>query len=86
MDFLGTVTLTPDKGTVLAIGKTAPEVGDAVYDSKKKRIGSVKRVFGPVDSPYVRVALTDRGGSIPEGSELYYAKEGKHGIKRKNRN
>ncbi|NLL94282.1 MAG: hypothetical protein GX224_00740 [Thermoplasmatales archaeon] len=83
MDFLGNVTLAPGDGTVLAIGSVAPEIGDAVYDSKKKKIGSVRRVFGPVDSPYVSVKLS--GKTSPGDGKLYYAKEGKHGIKRKTR-
>ncbi len=83
MDFLGLVTLTPGNGTVLTIGSATPEVGDAVYDSRKRRIGSVRRIFGPVDSPYVSVKLS---GASPRDGKLYYAREGKHGIKRKTRN
>lgn len=84
MNFLGLVTLTPGDGTVLAIGSTTPEIGDTVFDSRKKKVGSVKRVFGPVGSPYVSIKLNEK--TVAEGEELYYAKEGKHGIKRKTRN
>lgn len=60
MDFLGIVEEITTEGRIIVRGVTAPEPGDFVFDPKQKRIGTVKRVFGPVDSPYVSVVPADR--------------------------
>jgi RNA-binding protein len=60
MDFLGVAEEVTSDGKIIVLGATAPEIGDHVFDAKQKRIGSVKRVFGPVDGPYVSVVPADK--------------------------
>ena len=60
MDFLGVAEEVTSDGKIIVSGVTAPEIGDPVFDAKQKRIGSVKRLFGPVDGPYVSVTPTDK--------------------------
>lgn len=77
MEFLGVVAEIGFKWVVVR-GGPLPEAGDPVFDSRKKRIGTVKRVFGPVDSPFVSVTLAG-GCETALGAEMYYSKESKHG-------
>lgn len=47
-------------GNLIVIGETTPSRGDRVFDNRKRPMGIVERVFGPVDTPYVSVR--PRGG------------------------
>jgi rRNA processing protein Gar1 len=51
----GFVKGTNPRGEVIARAtrRERVEVGDRMVDKKRKPIGTVKRVFGPVRSPYV---------------------------------
>jgi len=60
MDFLGVADEVTSEGRIIVLGVVAPEMGDPVFDAKQKRIGTVKRVFGPVDGPYVSVTPADK--------------------------
>jgi rRNA processing protein Gar1 len=83
---LGTVIEVGRDGMAVAVCVSAPETGDAVFDARGKRIGVVKRVFGPVDRPYVSVLL-DRGADAVDlaGKEVY-SKRGTQNAKDKRRN
>ncbi len=41
--------------------KNSPEIGDAVYDTEKKRVGNIADIFGPVTKPFISVQLMRRG-------------------------
>lgn len=86
MEFLGTAEEITAEGRIIVRSVTAPEPGDPVFDAKHKRIGSVKRIFGPVDSPYVSVVPSDRTvlTDIP-GKRTYFEGATRHG-KSKRRN
>lgn len=56
MDYLGEVETITNDGRLVVRAAVAPDVNCPVFDGREKRIGTVKRVFGPVDSPYVTVA------------------------------
>ncbi|MCL2510286.1 MAG: hypothetical protein FWF07_04315 [Methanomassiliicoccaceae archaeon] len=88
MDFLGIVDETADTGTavVTCTGDT-PDIGNHVFDSKKNKIGTVKRVFGPVNGPFVTVAVDDAALLKGlKGKELYVIKRTQNGKdKRRNR-
>jgi RNA-binding protein len=60
-------------GKLIVKGKFAPELSTKVMDKSLKVIGTVSRVFGPVDSPYISVKpLKDRRPSIESaGIEVY---------------
>ncbi len=49
---LGRALHTTSRGLV-ARTDGAPKLGQAAFNSEKKRIGSVFEIFGPVKSPYV---------------------------------
>lgn len=71
MDFLGTVTETTSDGRAVVSASSTPETGDPVFDSSRRRIGKVIRIFGPVDGPYVSVELENVDLSKLAGTELY---------------
>lgn len=86
MEFLGTVEEITTEGRIVVKGVAAPEPGDSVFDSKQKRIGTVRRIFGPVDSPYVSVVPSDKTvlANIT-GKKTYFEGATRHG-KNKRRN
>lgn len=84
MEFLGTVEEITTEGRIVIRCTVTPEPGDQVYDSKHERLGSVKRIFGPVDSPYVSV-VPDRMKTSKIGKKTYYEGGTRHG-KNKRRN
>ena len=88
MEFLGIVNETTDNGTVVVIGKgDIPDIGNHVFDSKKNKIGTVKRVFGPVEEPFITVAVDDAAALKGlRGKELYITRRTQNGKdKRRNR-
>ncbi|MEM2878825.1 MAG: Gar1/Naf1 family protein [Candidatus Hadarchaeales archaeon] len=51
------------------------KLGQEVFDGKKKRIGNVSEIFGPVGSPYIVIklasGLTPRDAERLVGSEIF---------------
>jgi RNA-binding protein len=86
MDVLGVVEDVTHEGIIIVRGEVTPECGNVVYDSKKKRIGSVKRIFGPVEYPYISVVPADRSVLMNiTGKKVYFEKGAQYG-KNKRRN
>ena len=60
MDFLGIAGGSTDNGELIVVGTSdIPNIGDPVFDSKSNKIGTVKRIFGPVEKPFITVAVGD---------------------------
>lgn len=58
---------------VLLSGKSVPEIGEKVYDSRLKEVGYVSDVFGPVDGFYIAVKRVKQGEEIVLGEkERFY--------------
>jgi len=88
MEFLGIVEGTSDDGTAVVIGTgNIPEIGNPVFDSDRKRVGAVKRIFGPVNEPFITVAVEDAAVLRKlGGKELYISRRTQNGKdKRRNR-
>ncbi|MDR0508431.1 MAG: hypothetical protein LBG63_01195 [Candidatus Methanoplasma sp.] len=88
MDFLGIVDETADNGTaVVILAGNIPDIGNHVFDSNRNKIGSVKRVFGPVSEPFISVAVDDAAILKGlKGKELYIIRRAQNGKdKRRNR-
>lgn len=62
MEYLGEVETVTNDGKIIVRASTTPEVNNAVFDSREHKIGTVKRIFGPVDSPYVTVIPVTKEG------------------------
>lgn len=61
MDYLGDVETITHDGKIVVRAVSTPDVNNAVFDSRERKIGTVKRVFGPVDSPYVTILPVMKG-------------------------
>jgi RNA-binding protein len=88
MDFLGTANKTTDNGELVVVGVSdIPDIGDPVYDSKNNKVGSVKRIFGPVDAPFIIVKVDDPANLKDIGNkELFTTRRTQNGKdKRRNR-
>jgi RNA-binding protein len=88
MEFLGAVEETGGNGTAIATcTKNPPDIGDTVFDSGRNKIGTVKRVFGPVENPFVTVAVEDAAVlRTLKGKDLYVTRRAQNGKdKRRNR-
>ena len=55
MELLGEVETVTNDGKIVVRAQTAPEINAPVCDAKGRKVGTVKRIFGPVDEPYVTV-------------------------------
>jgi rRNA processing protein Gar1 len=58
MQFLGNVQEVTVDGKLVVRATFTPKIRDKVWDNRKRLIGCVVRIFGPVDSPYVTVEPT----------------------------
>lgn len=88
MEFFGTVDGIGGNGTAIAVcTKDLPDIGNPVFDSKKNRIGTVRRIFGPVEEPFVTVAVDDVAVLKKlKGMDLYTIRRTQNGKdKRRNR-
>lgn len=86
MDILGVVEDVSNEGLIIVRGDVTPEHGNIVYDFKQTKIGTVKRIFGPVDRPYISVTPSDK--TILKnisGKKVYFEKGAQYG-KNKRRN
>ena len=73
MQYLGIVTDITKRGHLLIRAQGTPSLGARVCDKQMKVIGAIKRVFGPVASPYVTVAPNSKRDLSLRiiGTELY---------------
>ncbi|MFA6804701.1 MAG: Gar1/Naf1 family protein [Candidatus Methanomethylophilaceae archaeon] len=87
MELLGTVEETTSDGKAVVRSEKLPEIGDPVFDRREKKVGNVKRIFGPVDEPYVSVQLDDKtAGMGLKNKPLYFTTRGTQNGKGKRRN
>lgn len=86
LSLLGTVDEITCDGKAVVRTSDLPDLGGAVFDSKGRKVGSVKRVFGPVDGPYASVLL-DEGVRTEglKGTNLYVRGTQNGKSKRRNR-
>ncbi len=61
MEYLGEVETITHDGKIVVRAVSAPDVNNAVFDEREHKVGTVKRVFGPVDSPYVTILPVIKG-------------------------
>ena len=83
MDFLGIVSELTSDGKAVTIAAESPEMGDPVFNARKRKVGKIIRIFGPVDEPYVSVKA-DSPSDISVGMELYI-QEARKNVKNKRR-
>lgn len=87
MESLGIVEEITCDGRLIVRCKSLPNLGEPAFDSKHKRIGVVRRVFGPVEEPYA--SITPENDVDPmrlRGTETFYNKGKEQNGKTKRRN
>ncbi|MDR1690755.1 MAG: Gar1/Naf1 family protein [Candidatus Methanoplasma sp.] len=88
MEFLGIVDSMTDTDGFVVIGTSnVPEIGSPVFDSDRNKIGSIKRIFGPVEEPFISVAAFNSANvRMLKGKEVYTTRRTQNGKdKRRNR-
>ena len=83
MEVLGIVEEVTCDGRMIVRCDELPDIGTPVFDEKQKKLGTVGRVFGPVDGPYASV--TPEGGPARIGTQTYI-RGNKQNAKGKRRN
>ena len=85
MEFLGTVSGVTSEGHLIVPCQGLPDIGAAVFDDRRRRTGTVRRILGPVDAPYASVTA-ENGNAPAAGAKLYFEGKGHDGkAKRRNR-
>lgn len=86
MEVLGIVEEVTCDGRLIIRCNELPDIGSTVFDRKQVKLGTVGRVFGPVDGPYASV--TPEGGPVRIGTETYFRgnKQNAKGKRRDRRN
>jgi len=80
MDVLGVVEDVTSEGLIIVRSDVTPEHGNSVYDAKQKKVGVVKRVFGPVSRPYVTVKPVEKSVLVNiSGKKVYFERVTQHG-------
>jgi RNA-binding protein len=72
MRFLGEVQEVSFDGKLIVRGVFAPQPRETVTDNRRRPIGRVVRVFGPVTTPYVSVEVTGEQSLLSSvGKQVY---------------
>ncbi len=71
MKVLGKVEEITGDGRLIVQCSELPEMGQSVFDSQNRKIGIVKRVFGPVEGPYASVKADIPISEKARGTEVY---------------
>ncbi len=70
MEILGTVEEVTCDGRMIIRCSELPDIGLPVFDGKERRVGTIGRVFGPVDGPYASVSPEKEALKI--GTQTYF--------------
>ncbi|MCK5292435.1 MAG: hypothetical protein KAR39_10525 [Thermoplasmata archaeon] len=69
---LGVITDITYSGLFLVRAEFAPKKGGIVLDPRKRRVGTVTRVFGPTKAPFVTIRPSEKKTTLDLiGSELF---------------
>jgi RNA-binding protein len=80
MRLLGEVQEVAFDGKLIVRGQFAPSPREKVFDNRKRSLGRIGRVFGPVTSPYITVETSgDQSLLSIVGKQVYTEGEEHHG-------
>jgi len=80
MQFLGNVQEVTVDGKLVVRASFTPKLKEAVFDNRKRPLGRIVRIFGPVESPYVTVEPTgDTSLLSVTGKQVYIDGVENHG-------
>lgn len=75
MKLLGVVQDISFDGRLIVRGALAPSPRDRVVDNRNKPVGFIRRVFGPVDAPYIMVEPVGRSNLLAAVGKQVYIEE-----------
>ena len=75
MKRLGVVENITYDGTVLVRSEFAPAVGQGVVDKRRRPLGRIVRVFGPVHEPFASLRTSGPASPALVGAEVYLGEE-----------
>jgi RNA-binding protein len=75
MKLLGVIQDITYDGRLVVRGTFAPYPRARIVDNRNKPLGQVRRVFGPVDSPYVLVDPTGKNSLLGTVGKQVYIEE-----------
>lgn len=87
MESLGKVEEITRDGRIIVGCSTLPDIGCQVFDKNRQLVGIIRKIFGPVDGPYVSISPDKK--TVPEklrGKELFYERGKQQNGKAKRRN
>ncbi len=84
MEKLGVIEEITCDGRYIIRCSNLPDMGDAVF-FRNERIGTVGRIFGPVDEPYVSVSPVGKSGADKGGLTFFMGRKRDAKDKRRNR-
>ncbi len=80
MQLLGNVQEVTVDGRLVVRATFTPKLKEAVFDNRKRPLGRIVRIFGPVGSPYVTVEpIGDAGLLSAVGRQVYIEGVENHG-------
>ncbi|HOE52121.1 MAG TPA: Gar1/Naf1 family protein [Methanomassiliicoccales archaeon] len=80
MQLLGNVQEVTVDGRLVVRATFTPKLKEAVFDNRKRPLGRIVRIFGPVGSPYVTVEPTGDAGLLSAvGRQVYIGGVENHG-------
>jgi RNA-binding protein len=80
MRLLGEIQEVAFDGKLIVRGQFAPGSREKVFDNRRRPLGRIVRVFGPVASPYVTVETSgDQSLLSIVGKQVYIEGEEHHG-------
>jgi RNA-binding protein len=75
MKLLGVIQDISFDGRLIVRGAFAPSPRERVVNNRNKLLGSVQRVFGPVDAPYIMVEPAGRSNLLAAVGKQVYIEE-----------
>lgn len=75
MKLLGVVQDITFDGRLLVRGTMTPYPRDRVMDNRSKVLGQVRRIFGPVDSPYILIEPSGKSSLLASVGKQVYVEE-----------
>jgi RNA-binding protein len=75
MKLLGVIQDISFDGKLIVRGAFAPNSRDRIVDNRNKPLGYIRRVFGPVDSPYIMVEPVGRSNLLAAVGKQVYVEE-----------
>lgn len=77
MEEVGEILHVIHGNRVIARVKITPKLGLTVYDIRRKPIGQIVDIFGPVKSPYVEIRVENKDPEKLVNSPIYVSLKGR---------